>query len=160
MPAEVMQQIVGRTDGVPLFVEELVKMVMESGMLKERGGQYELSSPLPPLAIPSTLRDSLMARLDRLSAAREVVQLAATLGREFSYELIRAVWPLDEAALQKGLAAMVEAELLYQNGLGSWAKYYFKHSLIQETAYESVLRSRRQQLHLQIARAWTKSFPQ
>jgi class 3 adenylate cyclase/predicted ATPase len=159
MPAEVMQQIVGRTDGVPLFVEELVKMVMESGLLKERGGQYELSSPLPPLAIPSTLRDSLMARLDRLSAAREVMQLAATLGREFSYELIRAVWPLDEVTLHKGLADMVEAELLYQNGLGAWAKYYFKHSLIQETAYESVLRSRRQQLHLQIARALEEKFP-
>ena len=159
MPAEVMKQIVSRTDGVPLFVEELVKMVMESGMLKERGRQYELSTPLPPLAIPSTLRDSLMARLDRLSAVREVVQLAATLGREFSYELIRAVWPLDEAALQKGLAAMVEAELLYQSGVFSQANYYFKHSLIQETAYESVLRSRRQQLHLRIARTLEEKFP-
>ena len=151
LPADIMQQIVVKTDGVPLFVEELVKMVMESGMLEEQRGQYELSSPLPPLAIPSTLRDSLMARLDRLSAVKEVVQLAATLGREFSYELIRAVWPLDEVALQKGLAAMVEAELLYQSGVAPQAKYYFKHSLIQEAAYESVLRSRRQQLHLQIA---------
>jgi predicted ATPase len=159
LPVEMLQQIVTKTDGVPLFVEELVKMVMESGMLKERSGQYELSSPLPPLAIPSTLRDSLMARLDRLSAVREVVQLAATLGREFSYELIRAVWRLDEVALQKGLAAMVEAELLYQSGVVSQAKYYFKHSLIQETAYESVLRSRRQQLHLQIARALEEKFP-
>jgi predicted ATPase len=159
LPAEMMQQIVSKTDGVPLFVEELVKMVMESGMLKERRGQYELSSPLLPLAIPSTLRDSLMARLDRLSAAREVVQLAATLGREFTYELIRAVWPLDEVALQKGLAAMVEAELLYKSGLVSQEKYYFKHSLIQETAYESVLRSRRQQLHLQIVRALEEKFP-
>jgi class 3 adenylate cyclase/predicted ATPase len=158
LPAEVMQQIVTKTDGVPLFVEELVKMVIESGMLKERRGQYELSSPLPPLAIPSTLRDSLMARLDRLSAAREVVQLAATLGKEFSYELIRAVWPLNEVALQRGLAAMVEAELLYQSGLAQ-AKYYFKHSMIQETAYDSVLRSRRQQLHLQIARALEEKFP-
>jgi len=159
LPADIMQQIVGKTDGVPLFVEELVKMVMESGILEERRGQYESSSPLPPLAIPSTLRDSLTARLDRLSAVKEVVQLAATLGRDFSYELIRAVWPLDEMALQKGLTAMVEAELLYQSGVASQAKYYFKHSLIQEAAYESVLRSRRQQLHLQIVRALEEKFP-
>ena len=127
--------------------------------MRNSADKYELSNPLPPLAIPSTLRDSLMARLDRLSAAKEVVQLAATLGREFSYELIRAVWPLDEVALQKGLAAMVEAELLYQSGVAPQAKYYFKHSLIQEAAYESVLRSRRQQLHLQIARALEEKFP-
>jgi predicted ATPase len=159
LPTDIMQQIVSKTDGVPLFVEELVKMVMESGVLEERRGKYELSSLLPPLAIPSTLRDSLTARLDRLSAVKEVVQLAATLGREFSYELIRAVWPLDEMALQKGLTAMVEAELLYQSGVASQAKYYFKHSLIQEAAYESVLRSRRQQLHLQIVRALEEKFP-
>ena len=159
LPTDIMQQIVSKTDGVPLFVEELVKMVTESGILEERRGQYESSSPLPPLAIPSTLRDSLTARLDRLSAVKEVVQLAATLGREFSYELIRAVWPLDEVALQKGLAAMVEAELLYQSGVASQAKYYFKHSLIQEAAYESVLRRRREQLHLQIARTLEEQFP-
>ena len=159
LPTDIMQQIVSKTDGVPLFVEELVKMVMESGILEERRGQNELSSPLPPLAIPSTLRDSLTARLDRLSAVKEVVQLAATLGREFSYELIRAVWRLDEVALQKGLAAMVEAELLYQSGVASQAKYYFKHSLIQEAAYESVLRRRREQLHLQIARTLEEQFP-
>jgi predicted ATPase len=159
LPTDIMQQIVSKTDGVPLFVEELVKMVTESGILEERRGQYESSSPLAPLAIPSTLRDSLTARLDRLSAVKEVVQLAATLGREFSYELIRAVWPLDEVALQKGLAAMVEAELLYQSGVASQAKYYFKHSLIQEAAYESVLRRRREQLHLQIARTLEEQFP-
>ncbi len=159
LPAEMMQQIVSKTDGVPLFVEELVKMVMESGMLKERRGHYELSSALPPLAIPSTLRDSLMARLDRLSAVKEVVQLASTLGREFTYELIRAVWPLNEVALQKGLAAMVKAELLYKSDSVAQEKYYFKHSLIQETAYESVLRSKRQQLHLQIARTLEEKFP-
>jgi tetratricopeptide (TPR) repeat protein len=159
LPTDIMQQIVSKTDGVPLFVEELVKMVMESGILEERRGKYELSNPLPPLAIPSTLRDSLTARLDRLSAVKEVVQLAATLGREFSYELIRAVWPLDEVALQKGLSAMVEAELLYQSGVVPRAKYYFKHSLIQEAAYESVLKSRRQQVHLQIARTLEEQFP-
>ena len=100
-----------------------------------------------------------MARLDRLSAVKEVVQLASTLGREFTYELIRAVWPLNEVALQKGLAAMVKAELLYKSDIVAQEKYYFKHSLIQETAYESVLRSKRQQLHLQIARTLEEKFP-
>jgi predicted ATPase len=98
LPGEVLQQIVARTDGVPLFVEELTKMVLESGLLQERQGHYELTGPLPPLAIPTTLHDSLMARLDRLATVREVAQLGATLGREFAYELLQAVWPLDTAA--------------------------------------------------------------
>src|SRR5439155_7444051 len=114
LPSEVLQQIVAKTDGVPLFVEELTKMVLESGLLQEREDHYVLTGPLPPLAIPTTLHDSLMARLDRLAAATEVAQLGATLGRTFSYELLRAVTPLDEAALQQALAQLVAAELLYQ----------------------------------------------
>ena len=117
LPDEVVQQIVTKTDGVPLFVEELTKMVIESNLVREKKGQYELTGPLPPLAIPSTLQDSLMARLDRLAAAREIAQLGATIGREFSYELIHAVSPLDEAVLQQGLQQLVEAELMYQRGL-------------------------------------------
>ena len=103
LPAEVVRQIVAKTDGVPLFVEELTKMVLESGFLRETHGHYELTGPLPPLAIPSTLQDSLMARLDRLVTVREVAQLGAALGREFSYELLHAVCPLDEHTLQSGL---------------------------------------------------------
>src|SRR5262249_38054567 len=95
-PSEVLHQIVRRTDGVPLFIEGLTKMVLESGLLTETDGHYALTGPLPPLAIPTTLHDSLMARLDRLSAAREVAQLGAPLGREFSYELLRAVSPLED----------------------------------------------------------------
>jgi class 3 adenylate cyclase len=128
LPAEVMQQIVRKTDGVPLFVEELTKMVLESCLLHETDDHYELTGPLPPLAIPGTLQDSLMARLDRLSSAREIAQLSATLGREFSYELLQAVSPVDEAMLQQGLRQLVEAELLYQRGVPPQATYVFKHA--------------------------------
>src|SRR5262249_50849331 len=109
LPAEVFTQIVRKTDGVPLFVEELTKMVLESGLLREGEGHYELTGPLPPLAIPATLQDSLMARLDRLATVKEVAQLGATVGREFSYELMQAVAPADEASLQQGLRQLVEA---------------------------------------------------
>src|SRR5262249_4777487 len=96
LPQEVVQQIANKTDGVPLFVEELTKMVMESGLVREVAGRYELNGPLPPLAIPSTLQDSLMARLDRLASVRDLAQIGATLGREFTYELLQAVSPLNE----------------------------------------------------------------
>jgi TOMM system kinase/cyclase fusion protein len=160
LPAQVMGQIVDKTDGVPLFVEELTKMVLESGLLREQEERYELAGPLPPLAIPATLHDSLMARLDRLSAVKEVAQLGATLGREFPYELLQAVSPLNEDTLQRSLAQLVDAEMLYQRGLPPQATYLFKHSLIRDTAYESLLRSRRQQYHQQIATAIEKRFPE
>jgi class 3 adenylate cyclase len=114
LPPEVVEQIVARTDGVPLFVEELTKMVLESGLLQEREERYELIGPLPPLAIPATLHDSLMARLDRLATVKALAQLGATLGREFSYALLQAVSPWDEGTLQRGLHQLVEAEFLYQ----------------------------------------------
>jgi predicted ATPase len=135
LPAEVVRQIVSKTDGIPLFVEELTKMVLESGLLTETNGHYELSGPLPPLAISSTLQDSLMARLDRLTSVHEVAQLGATLGREFSYELLHAVSPLGEPTLQDGLRQLVAAELLYQRGVPPQSTYLFKHALIQDTAY-------------------------
>src|SRR6266545_6321400 len=113
LPAEVVQQIVNKTDGVPLFVEELTKMVLESALLRAADSHYELTGPLPPLAIPSTLQDSLMARLDRLAPLREIAQVGATLGREFSYELLHTLSPLDEVTLQQGLRQLVEAELIY-----------------------------------------------
>ena len=158
LPTEVLQQVVAKTDGVPLFVEELTKMVLESGLLREKDSHYELTGPLPPLAIPSTLQDSLMARLDQLATVREVAQLAATLGREFSYELLQAVSPLDEAILQKELARLVEAEILYQRGLPPHSKYFFKHALIQDAAYQSLLKSKRQQYHQQIGQILEEQF--
>ncbi len=159
LPAEVVQQIVAKTDGVPLFVEELTKMVVESGLLTETNGHYELSGTLPPLAIPSTLQDSLMARLDRLATTKEIAQVGATLGREFSYDVLHAVSPVDETMLQQGLSQLVAAELLYQRGTPPQSTYLFKHALIQDTAYQSLLKSRRQQLHQQIAQVLEERFP-
>jgi class 3 adenylate cyclase/predicted ATPase len=160
LPSEVLQQIVAKTDGVPLFVEELTKTVVESEFLRETADHYELTGPLPPLAIPSTLQDSLMARLDRLGTVREIAQLGATVGREFSYELLQAVSLLDEETLQHGLKQLVEAELVYQHGLVPQAQYLFKHALIQDAAYQSLLKSTRQQYHQQIARALAEHFPE
>ena len=159
LPANVLEQIVAKTDGVPLFVEELTKMVIESGLVRERENAYELTGPLPPLAIPSTLQDSLMARLDRLSNAREVAQLSAALGREFSHDLLRAISPMDEQALQEALARLIEAEVLYRRGSPPQARYLFKHALIQDAAYQSLLRSTRQQIHSRIAHVLESQFP-
>jgi class 3 adenylate cyclase/predicted ATPase len=159
LPAEVAGQVVAKTDGVPLFVEELTKMVLESGLLQEREDRYELTGPLPPLAIPTTLHDSLMARLDRLATVKALAQLGATLGREFSYELLQAVAPWDEGTLRRGLYQLVEAEFLYQQGLPPQATYLFKHALIQEAAYQSLLKSTRQQYHLRIAQVLAERFP-
>jgi TOMM system kinase/cyclase fusion protein len=160
LPAEVVEQVVAKTDGVPLFVEELTKMVLESALLQEREQRYELTGLLPPLAIPTTLHDSLMARLDRLAAVKGLAQLAATLGREFSYELLHAVSPLNEETLQRGLQQLVAAEFLYQRGLPPQATYLFKHALIQEAAYQSLLRSTRQQHHQHIAQVLEARFPE
>jgi class 3 adenylate cyclase len=140
LPAEVMAQIVTKTDGVPLFVEELTKAILESGLLQEQEDHYALTAPLPPLAIPVTLHDSLLARLDRLGAAKGLVQLGATLGREFSYALLQAVAPWDEATIRRELQQLVAAELLYQRGVPPQATYVFKHALIQEAAYQSLLK--------------------
>ena len=159
LPPEVLAQVVAKTDGVPLFVEELTKMVLESGLLQERDDRYELTGPLPPLAIPATLHDSLMARLDRLAMVKGLAQLGATLGRESSYALLQAVSPWDEETLRRGLQQLVEAEFLYQQGLLPQAMYRFKHALIQDTAYQSLLRSTRQQYHQRIAQALEARFP-
>lgn len=159
LPAEVIAHIVAKTDGVPLFVEELTKHVQESGLLIEEGGRYRLDRPLPPLAIPSTLQDSLMARLDRLAPVKEVAQIGAAIGREFSYALLSAVVGQKESSLRAALARLEKAELLFRSGGGHTARYRFKHALVQEAAYESLLKSRRQVLHLQIAEALRDKFP-
>ena len=159
LPPEVVEQIVAKTDGVPLFVEELTKMVLESGLLQEQDDHYALTGPLPPLAIPATLHDSLLARLDRLATVKALAQLGATLGREFAYELLQAVSPWDEGTLRRGLSQLVESEFLYQRGLPPQATYLFKHALIQEEAYQSLLRSTRQQHHQRIAQVLEAQFP-
>ena len=160
LPPDIVEQMVAKTDGVPLFVEELTKMVLESGLLQEREERYELTGPLPPLAIPATLHDSLMARLDRLATVKALAQLGATLGREFSYALLQAVSPWDEETLQRGLHQLVAAEFLYQRGVPPQATYTFKHALIQDVAYQSLLKSTRQQSHQRIAAVLEGRFPE
>jgi predicted ATPase len=160
LPAEVLAQIVAKTDGIPLFVEELVRTILEAGLVQEDAGRYVLTSPLPPLAIPATLQDALMARLDRLAVVKDVAQLGAVLGREFPYELLLAAAALDEGTLQQALAQLVGAELLYQRGLPPQATYVFKHALIQDTAYQSLLKSTRQLYHQRMAQVLTSWFPE
>jgi class 3 adenylate cyclase/predicted ATPase len=158
LPTEVLQHVVTNTDGVPLFVEELTKTIVESGVLRETDGHYELTGSLPTLAIPTTLHDALMARLDRLGAVKAVAQLGATIGRTFAYDLLQAVTPLDEAMLQHSLRQLVAVELLYQRGVPPRATYRFKHALLQETAYQSLLKSTRQQYHQRIAQGLAVQF--
>ena len=150
LPGEMMTQIIDRTDGIPLFVEELTKMVLEFGLLVEDAGRFRLDSPLPPLAIPATLQDSLMARLDRLAPVKEVAQIGAAIGRDFSYTVLRCVAGRDDQALNAALEQLEEAELLSRRGTPPEASYSFKHALVQEAAYESLLKSRRQLLHRRI----------
>jgi len=158
MPAEVTAQIVAKTDGVPLFVEELTKAVVESGLLVMGRQGWHLDGPLPTFAIPATLQDSLAARLDRLAPVKEIAQIGAAIGREFSYPLLRAVAGRDEPALRAALAQLEEAELLFRSGAPPDARYTFKHALVQDTAYETLLKSRRQILHRQIADALRREF--
>jgi predicted ATPase/class 3 adenylate cyclase len=160
LPAEVVQHIVTKTDGVPLFVEELTKAILESGLLHEETEQYTLTGPLSGVRIPTTLQDSLMARLDRLPTVKEVAQLGAVLGREFAYEMLRALGVVAEQTLQDGLAQLVQAELLYQRGRPPRARYIFKHALIQEAAYASLLKVTRQQVHQQTAQLLEAQFPE
>ena len=151
LPPEVMRQILAKTDGNPLFVEELTKAVLEADMLVEDVDGYRLDGPLPPLAIPATLQDSLMARLDRRAPVREIAQVGAAIGREFSYTLLRALVGRDEAALRHALDQLEEAELVFRRGEPPDALYTFKHALVRDAAYETLLKSRRHQLHGQIA---------
>jgi len=159
LPAEVTEQIVGKTDGIPLFIEELTKAVLESDFLVEEAGKYRLDRPLPPLAIPATLQDSLMARLDRLAPVKETAQIGAAIGREFSYALLSMVVERDRAGLDSALAQLEGAELISRRGASPDAVYIFKHALVQDAAYESLLKSRRQVLHQRIAVTLRDRFP-
>jgi class 3 adenylate cyclase/predicted ATPase/energy-coupling factor transporter ATP-binding protein EcfA2 len=159
LPHEVLAQIIEKTDGVPLFVEEMTKAILESGQLKARDGHYELIGSLSTFAIPATLQDSLMARLDRLVTAKGIAQMGATIGRQFAYDLLQAVSQLDVSTLQRELGRLVEAEIVYQRGLPPQSTYMFKHALIQDAAYQSLLKSTRQQYHQRIAQVLETRFP-
>jgi len=160
LPEEVRDEILTRTDGVPLFIEELTKAVLETGLLRERDDQYVLSRPLPSMAIPTTLNASLMARLDRLAPVKEVAQIGAVVGREFSYELLSAVAGLSNARLDEALAQLVRSELVFCRGEVPEAVYTFKHTLVRDAAYSGLLKSRRAALHATIADAFEKRFPE
>src|SRR2546428_4593655 len=160
LPPQVLAQIVEKTDGVPLVVEELTKAMLESGHLKEVDDHYALTGSFSTFAIPATLQDSLMARLDRLMTGKVIAQLGATIGRQFSYALVQAVAQLNERTLQEELHRLVEAELLYQRGLPPQATYVFKHALIQDAAYQSLLKSTRQQYHQRMAQVLEAQFPE
>ena len=159
LPREIAEQIVDRTDGVPLFIEELTKTVVESGMVTDAGDLYVITGPVAPLAIPTTLHASLLARLDRLAPTRELAQIGATLGRSFSHELISAVAQMPQQKLDEALEQLESAELIFRRGTPPDAEYTFKHALVQDAAYSTLLRSRRQQLHARITATLESQFP-
>jgi predicted ATPase len=158
LPTEVVDHIVDRGDGVPLYVGELTQAILASSSLTETDESYELTGSFNDLSIPATLQDSLMARLDKVPTVREVAQLAAVIGREFPYDMLNAVSAIEETALRDGLGHLVEAELLYQRGRPPRAKYMFKHALIQDAAYQSLLKRTRQQYHAQVAAVLSNEF--
>jgi class 3 adenylate cyclase len=160
LPPEVVAHIVAKIDGVPLFVEELTKMILESALLREEAEQYALTGPLSAVTIPATLQDSLLARLDRLPTMREVAQIGAVLGREFAYEMLHALVTVDERTLLDRLEQLVATELLYQRGRPPRATYTFKHALVQDAAYQSLLKRTRQQYHQQVATLLEARFPE
>jgi class 3 adenylate cyclase/tetratricopeptide (TPR) repeat protein len=160
LPEAVLSELVAKADGVPLFAEELTKTILEAEWLVEREGRLQLAGPPRVLPIPSTLHESLMARLDGLGPTKELAQLCAVIGRDVSYELLRAVSQQPQAELQSGLLRLVAANLLAREEVPGQAPYVFRHALIHETAYDSLLRSDRQQLHARIARVLEEQFPE
>lgn len=160
LPPDLIDQIVAKTDGVPLFVEELTKAVLESGILRDEGDHYLLTGPLRTLTIPTTLQDSLRSRLDRLVPGKQVAQVGAVIGREFYHQLLAAtVAPLEEDELEVALGRLLTAGLIFRRGVPPNATYRFKHALVQDTAYTSLLKTRRQRLHKEIANLLEEKFP-
>ena len=159
LPGNLFEQILTKTDGIPLFVEELTKSILESGELKDAGDHYEYAGTTHSITIPATLRDSLMARLDRYMPVKEIAQIGAAIGREFSYGLISAVAPRSKAELDDALERLTASGLAFRRGTPPEATYTFKHALVQDAAYDSLLKSRRQELHGKIARVIQERFP-
>jgi serine/threonine protein kinase/tetratricopeptide (TPR) repeat protein len=159
LPQDVVELVAERTDGVPLFVEEFAAM-LQAGSVDVVGGTPQLADFFADHVIPATLHDLLLARLERAAGNFEVVQLAAAIGREFDYDLLQAVAPWDDEVLQRELAKLVDAGLLFVRGRPPDARYQFKHALIQDAAYQSMLTKKRQQFHLRIAAALEQRFPE
>jgi len=159
LPEALVAHIVDKADGVPLYVEEMTKAVLESDLLIDEGENYVLRGTLESLRIPATLHDSLMARLDRLLPVKEVAQIGAVIGREFDHDLLAAVAPMDASELDAALDAFMRSELIYQRGAAPQVTYVFKHALVQEAAYNSLLKTRRVELHRRIAEILETQFP-
>jgi class 3 adenylate cyclase/predicted ATPase len=160
LPSEVSEIIVSKSDGVPLFVEEMTKAILETGVLEDVGERYVLQGPIAAPSIPVTLHDSLMARLDRLAPIKEVAQIGAAIGREFPYRLLAALTPMSASSLDSALAQLTAADLIYSRGQPPDSTYVFKHALVQDAAYGSLLRRNRQELHSNIADALKAQFPE
>ena len=158
LPPEVVERIVARADGIPLFIEELTKSMLESRFLHEENDRYTLLETLPALDIPDTLHTLLVGRLGRRAKARELAQIGACIGREFSYELLAAVSPYKGAEFEDELQRLTGTGLVFRRGMGPDATYTFKHALVQDAAYDSLLKSKRQQVHAQIAEALETAF--
>jgi class 3 adenylate cyclase/predicted ATPase len=157
LPDEVLNRILQQTDGIPLFVEELTKTVLEAGFLEEQADRYILNGPLPAVAIPTTLHDSLMARLDRMAPVKRVIQAAACIGREFGTDLLAATLSMGAAELEQALGQLIGAQLIFRRGGGEGGNYIFKHALVQDAAYASLLVSTRRNLHERLALALERS---
>ena len=158
LPPAIVQQIAVKTEGVPLFVEELTKMIVESGLVTEHKDHFAPAAPVDQLSIPSTLQDSLLARMDRLFSAKEVVSIGSVIGREFSFYMLLAMLDTSPENLRLALSQLLDAEIFYQSGVGKDESYQFKHALIRDAAYESLLMSRRQELHQRVADVLTDQF--
>src|SRR5690349_20996944 len=159
LPGPLFEQILARTDGVPRFADELTRTVLDSGELKDAGGHYDYAGSARSVTMPAALRDALMARLDRFMPVREIAQIGAAVGREFSYEMIEAVAPMPQAQLDAALTRLCESGLAFRRGTPPDAIYSFKHALVQDAAYDSLLKRRRQELHAKIARVIEQRFP-
>ncbi|MBV8397227.1 MAG: hypothetical protein JOZ17_00600, partial [Acetobacteraceae bacterium] len=159
LPREVLDDILDKADGVPLFIEELTRTVLDSGALPKTDAGYTIDGQIASLAVPSSLHDSLVARLDRLQPIKRVAQAAACIGREFSYELLAAISPEPEAKLRDALDELADAELIFTRGTPAMARYTFKHALVRDAAYQLLLRGQREDLHRRIAEVLLERFP-
>ncbi len=159
LPTDVFSEIINKTDGIPVFVEELTKTVLRSELLIEKETHYELNKPMKQLGIPSTLQDSLMSRLDSLGEDKELAQLCSIFGREFEYKLLGALSTRDNKNLRTSLNRLINAELLFQRSAPPESQYSFRHALLRETAYQSLLKRTRQKFHQRVARLLKEDFP-
>ena len=159
LPLEIFEQIIDKTDGIPFYIEELTRAILDSDQFIEYDDHFRLRMPLSQFSIPSTLQDSLMAKLDRLGPDKEMAQISAIVGREFQHDLLKSIIDISENNFEKSLSALVISEMLYQRGLPPHSSYMFRHALVHEAAYQSLLKKTRLKYHQIIAGIITARFP-